>query len=450
MIRKILAFQIILVLFVFSLAALASAEEELPYVRTVFNERNGLPTGEANDVLQTSDGYVWVGSYGGLIRFDGTEFRNFSSEGILPSSSVRMLFEDSSGRLWIGTNDAGVFVYENGSIAQPDGQPNDTFLCVRGFSEGADGVVYACSNSGVAQIADGVMTVYDIPELSGQTVYSLAVDKFGRVWGAESSGGCAVLYEGQLVSIISGEELLGEGESVYSAAAGADGDVWLGSAGSRVMRLSFDSVDLEKGVKTQLFTMENVITHNSMRMMSGGEMTVSGLHGFGMIYPDGTVKEISESDGAVSLNSAFVDYEGNVWLASTSEGIVRYSKGCFSSPNSAAGLDGTALNAVAVSGDLKYIGTDSGIIVCGADWQRIESPLTEMLDGIRVRHIIADSKGRVWTASYSDTPVLMYDSKSGEVVSYSSKDGLAGDRARTLLELKDGTVAVGIDRKSVV
>ena len=120
MIRKILAFQIILVLFVFSLAALASAEEELPYVRTVFNERNGLPTGEANDVLQTSDGYVWVGSYGGLIRFDGTEFRNFSSEGILPSSSVRMLFEDSLGRLWIGTNDAGVFVYENGSIAQPD------------------------------------------------------------------------------------------------------------------------------------------------------------------------------------------------------------------------------------------------------------------------------------------------------------------------------------------
>ena len=53
MIRKILAFQIILVLFVFSLAALASAEEELPYVRTVFNERNGLPPGEANDVLMS-------------------------------------------------------------------------------------------------------------------------------------------------------------------------------------------------------------------------------------------------------------------------------------------------------------------------------------------------------------------------------------------------------------
>ena len=89
MIRKILAFLIIPVIFVL-LCAVSVSAEEFPYVRTVFNERSGLPTGEANDVLQTSDGYVWVGSYGGLIRYDGSEFRNFSAEGILPSSSVRM------------------------------------------------------------------------------------------------------------------------------------------------------------------------------------------------------------------------------------------------------------------------------------------------------------------------------------------------------------------------
>ncbi|MDE6764233.1 MAG: hypothetical protein K2J73_11240, partial [Oscillospiraceae bacterium] len=443
MIRKILAFLIIPVIFVL-LCAVSVSAEEFPYVRTVFNERSGLPTGEANDVLQTFDGYVWVGSYGGLIRYDGSEFRNFSAEGILPSSSVRMLFEDSFGRLWIGTNDAGVFVYENGSITQPDGQPRDTFLCVRGFAESADGVIYACSNSGIAEINGGVMRVYDVPELSGQTVYSVAVDKFGRVWGAESSGGCAILYNGELVQIVPGERFLGDGESVYSVAAGTNGDVWLGSSGDRIARLSFDSADLESGISVQLFTAENVIIHNSMRMMDDGAMTVSGLHGFGIIYPDGTIREFSESEGAVSLNSAYIDYEGNIWLASTSEGIVRYSKGCYSSPNASAELEGIALNAVAVSGGLKYIGTDSGVIVCGEDWQRQGSRISEMLDGIRVRHIIADTKGRIWTASYSDTPVLMFDPVSGEIVSYSSEDGLACDRARTLLELKDGTIAVGM------
>ncbi|MDE7302485.1 MAG: HD domain-containing protein [Oscillospiraceae bacterium] len=442
MIRRFLIFLIIPIVFV-SLCAASVSAEELPYVRTVFNERSGLPTGEANDVLQTADGYIWVGSYGGLIRYDGTEFRNFSTEGILPSSSVRMLFEDSVGKLWIGTNDAGVFVYENGIITQPDGQPQDTFLCVRGFAEDADGVIYACSNSGIAEINEGTMRIYDIPELSGQTVYSVAVDKFGRVWGAESSGGCAVVYDGKLIRIASGEDFLGEGESVYSVASGSNGDVWLGSAGNKIARLSFDSVNLDGGVSVQIFDAESVITHNSMRMMDDGAMTVSGLHGFGIIYPDGTVKEFSESEGAVSLNSAYIDYEGNIWLASTSEGIVRYSVGCYSSPNAAAELDGIALNAVAVSGGLKYIGTDSGVIVCGEDWTRQESPLTEMLDGIRVRHVIADSRGRIWTASYSDTPVVMLDPKSGETTVYSSAEGLAGDRARTLLELKDGTIAVG-------
>lgn len=441
MIKRVTAFLVTIVLVLMCAAAVSA--EELPYVRTVFNERSGLPTGEANDVLQTADGYVWVGSYGGLIRYDGSEFRNFSTEGILPSSSVRMLFEDSAGRLWIGTNDAGVFVYENGSITQPDGQPRDTFLCVRGFAESADGVIYACSNSGIAEINGGVMRVYDVPELSGQTVYSVAADKFGRVWGAESSGGCAVLSGGELVQIVPGDTFLGDGESVYCVATGSDGDVWLGSAGDKIARLSFDSESLESGVSVQLFTAENVITHNSMRMMDDGAMTVSGLHGFGIIYPDGTIKEFSESEGAVSLNSAYIDYEGNIWLASTSEGIVRYSVGCYSTPNDAAELDGIALNSVAVSGGLKYIGTDSGVIVCGEDWQRQDCPLIEMLDGIRVRHIIADSKGRIWAASYSDTPVLMYDPANGEIVSYSSKDGLAGDRARTLLELRDGAIAVG-------
>ena len=86
---------LIAILFVINISVLNSKA----YVVTVYNERNGLPTGEANDVLQTSDGYIWIGSYGGLIRYDGSDFRNYSLEGILPSSSVRALFEDSSGRL---------------------------------------------------------------------------------------------------------------------------------------------------------------------------------------------------------------------------------------------------------------------------------------------------------------------------------------------------------------
>lgn len=78
-----------------------------------YDNTNGLPTGEANTAIQTSNGYVWIGSYGGLIRYDGTSFHNYSEGGVFPSSGIRALFEDSKGRLWIGTNDMGVYYFEN-------------------------------------------------------------------------------------------------------------------------------------------------------------------------------------------------------------------------------------------------------------------------------------------------------------------------------------------------
>ena len=56
-------------------------------------------TDEANAVLQTKDGYLWVGSYGGLLRFDGSKFHNLSTEGAIATPSIRCLFEDSAGRL---------------------------------------------------------------------------------------------------------------------------------------------------------------------------------------------------------------------------------------------------------------------------------------------------------------------------------------------------------------
>ncbi len=437
-------------LFLIGLAAAAGmlradvSAEELPYVETVFNERSGLPTGEANDVLQTSEGYIWVGSYGGLIRYDGTEFRNFSTEGILPSSSVRMLYEDSDGRLWIGTNDAGVFVFANGVISQPEGQPKDSFLCVRGFCEDGNGVIYACSNSGIAEIKDGVMRVYDIPGISGQTVYSVAADSFGRIWGAASSGGCVVISNGECVYNPEGDTYLGEGESVYSLTAGPDGEIWLGSAGNTLARLRFQLEGFsDADISVELFHTGQVTTHNSLRTMADGTLAVSGLHGFGALYPDGSFQEFSESQGAVSVNSAYIDYEGNIWLASSSEGIVRYSVGCYRSPNGEAGLGGLTLNTVAIQDGVAYIGTDGGLVICGKDWKQQQNKLTELFSGIRIRNIITDHSGRVWFASYSDTPVVCYSPENGEYVSYGSSDGLTGDRARVLLELSDGSIAVG-------
>ena len=82
------------------------------YSSILFDNTNGLPTAEANAIAETSEGFIWIGSYGGLIRYDGNTFERMdSTDGI---ASVVTLFVDSRNRLWVGTNDSGVAVMEMG------------------------------------------------------------------------------------------------------------------------------------------------------------------------------------------------------------------------------------------------------------------------------------------------------------------------------------------------
>lgn len=438
----------ILFLALFCLALLAAggtaAAGEFPIVGTVYNERNGLPTGEANDVLQTSDGYIWVGSYGGLLRYDGSEFRNFSMEGRLPSSSVRKLFEDSEERLWIGTNDAGVFVMEHGEITRPEGQPADTFLCIRGFAEDAGGTIYVCSSSGIGQIRDGVMTVYTAPEVAGKTVYSVGADRFGRVWGTSGLGSCIVLQNGAVAALLNASDYFDKGETIYSITDGSDGAIWLGSSGNQVVRLElFGEGFSAEDIGVTHYTLEKASVINSMRETPGGLVAVSGLHGYALLSPEGgIVREIGEDDGVYGVNSSDIDYQGNIWLASTEVGVVKYSEECFDSYEKHT-LSGISINAVAISGGKGYLGYNSGIIITGKENSPAQQELTQLLEGVRVRDIMADSQGNIWIASFSETPVLCYAPASGKITSFSSANGLCSDRARVLTELSDGSIAVG-------
>lgn len=86
----------------------ANAQEmSLHYPTNVqaFNSDNGLPQNSVAAILEDRSGYLWVGTFGGLSRFDGHRFRNFTHRGIdgLPSDRIAALLEDAQGQIWIGT-----------------------------------------------------------------------------------------------------------------------------------------------------------------------------------------------------------------------------------------------------------------------------------------------------------------------------------------------------------
>src|SRR5881396_1759174 len=93
-----------------------AGQKPAEYLHTVWTTENGLPQNSVNAILQTRDGYLWIGTFGGLARFDGVKFTVFdagNTEG-LKSSRIFALCEDHAGNLWIGTENGGLARYRDG------------------------------------------------------------------------------------------------------------------------------------------------------------------------------------------------------------------------------------------------------------------------------------------------------------------------------------------------
>ena len=424
-----------------------AATDEPGYVRTVFNKENGLPTDEANTVIQTDDGYLWIGSFGGLLRYDGTNFRNFSAEGKIATPSIRALYQDSKGRLWIGSSDAGVFVYENNEFSAVPCSEKYGFLSIFDFIEDKNGVIYVASTSGLCEIADGKMIPVADARVKGETIYSLGVDKYNRLWCAMNASKCAVLQDGKCIAVLEADLFFPTNDvnrRIVCLTSDDEHNIYLGTNGTALAKVSFNGTALDPmGFSSVVYNVTDAAYHNRIYITPDGDIFVSGEQGFAWVKEDGSMVDPRTPSRTDSVNWATIDYEGNVWLASSKEGLVRYAPGCFFTPNYHAGLVGVDVNAVTKSNGIFYVATDSGVLVFDENWNPASNALTEKLKNALIKHVMADSCGRVWLGTYSDFGVVRYNPANGEIVEFNPKNGLDSTRVRLCYELADGSVAVG-------
>src|ERR1039458_8769409 len=124
-----------LVIRVASVAALEPSTTLANYGRQSWTMDNGLPQNTVQALTQTQDGFLWVGTEAGLVRFDGVEFRTFdrNSNPAMPSSDIRCLLGTKDGALWIGTN-AGLARWQGGTMtgfSEANGLPGNVIHSLR-------------------------------------------------------------------------------------------------------------------------------------------------------------------------------------------------------------------------------------------------------------------------------------------------------------------------------
>src|SRR4051812_14449986 len=104
------------------LASVASAADLpiAPYAIETWTTANGLPQNSVTAMAQTVDGYLWMGTFSGLVRFDGAQFTVFDQENVpaLRSSQIRDLYADRQGRLWIMDLAGGISRLEQGRFTR--------------------------------------------------------------------------------------------------------------------------------------------------------------------------------------------------------------------------------------------------------------------------------------------------------------------------------------------
>ena len=407
------------------------------YVQTVFSSNNGLPCGEANDIVETNDGILWIGTYAGLYRYNGKEFRWMNSYDSV--RNVNCLYVDTEGRLWIGTNDNGLSISINEKIVNvidtDHGLPSNSVRCI---AQGADGYYYIGTSGSmqVLSLNSGLKKINTLTEVN----YSdrIASDEFGHVAVVTADGRLFLLGEGRIRCSLQ----TAENETPFSCCAfDGSGHLYAGTSGGRIHIYDISS-GFFKHIKA--VTCEKLTSLQDIRFMENGEIFVTADNGIGYMDRGGFFRSINTNSFNSSIDHMLVDYQDNLWFTSSRLGLLRLSPSSFKDVYSTIGMKGRVVNCVTKWKNRYYFGTDQGLDIADGELRKqIHNSLTEQFKEARIRCIFKDSREHLWICTYGQG--LVEIEENGTQYSYNQSNGSFGNRSRLVSELSDGTIVAAGD-----
>ncbi|MCR5358195.1 MAG: HD domain-containing protein [Lachnospiraceae bacterium] len=416
--------------------ASSGATDYNDYVQSIYSSNNGLPCGEANDIAQTNDGVLWIGTYAGLYRYNGREFvwvDNYESV-----KNVNCLYVDEEGRLWIGTNDNGlsIVIHEKvvNVIDQSDGLPSDS---VRSIIRASDGYYYVGTSDclQILMMNNGLQVENTLEEV--KYCDSITADEEGHVAAVSSDGRIYLMHKG----VIQCSLQLPEEQEIFNCCAfSPDGTLMVGTSTNHIYSYDVSDDDLKQ---LDVMTCEDVANINNLNYLSDGTLFISTDSGVSYVDPTG-YHRINTNEFNNSIDNMLCDYQGNLWFTSSRLGLLRLAKSPFKDVYGAIGMERRVVNAIVYWQDSYYIGTDTGLDVVDKTCRKqIKNKLTEELGDKRIRCMYVDENEHLWVCTYGSG--LIEYSKDGEEWSYNADNGSFGNRARIVTGLFDGTILAAGD-----
>lgn len=387
----------------------------------------GLPHNSVTAVLQTWDGYLWVGTSNGLARFDGVRFTTFRSADTpgLRSNRILCLYEDAYGALWIGTDGGGLACYYSGqfiALGPEEGLSSATVLCL---GEDEAGRLWAGTDSGLNLCEAGRLTTFfktdglpddqvtaicqpiGLPAIiaTGQGLCQYRREALGAFEaplppGAQAKLTCVLQdYDRRLW-------MGGEAGLFRLSAAGTNGEARPLQVYSRGVLAAVERKDREMWFGTRVGELCRVVT---------GDNTVR-------------VEVIWRSQHSVT--ALCEDREGNLWVGTAGDGLhlLKRRKLRLAPWPDAQAAKGPPCLFLTPQGELRLVGGDNNLY----GWQEgtfvLRSPLP-LPEGVRIQAACQTRDGEIWVGTFADG---LFECGAGDLRQFSERAGISDSAIEVL------------------
>ncbi len=451
------------------------------YSRQSWVMENGLPQNTVQALAQTRDGFVWLGTEVGLVRFDGVAFQLFdrNTTPALPGNDVRCLLAAKDGALWIGTSE-GLARWNNGTMtayAAKDGLQGSE---IREIGEEPGLGLWITTNEGMfrldqghfvpAQTAAGNLagmlidlraaesqrvvisfnkTSVDLAskppsrltvgrELPGTRIQALLADREGNLW-IGTNAGLARWSAGKVERLPVTDPLATA--SVLSLLEDREGNLWAGTetGGLHILRdQRFKTIGVRDGLSSDATT---AVVEDAAGTLWVG---TSGA-GLNALHPGAATKIYTVKNGLLSdvILSLAAGPHGDLWVG-TPDGLNRIQGGRIDAFTSADGLPDDFIRSLLADPDGSiWIGTRRGL----THWNPAVHAMTTFThaDGLGsdlVGAMARDARGDLWVATLAGLSRLS-NNESYSITNFTIQDGLSSNVITALLALSDGTMVIG-------
>ncbi|HSS48695.1 MAG TPA: two-component regulator propeller domain-containing protein, partial [Thermoanaerobaculia bacterium] len=411
---------------------LAAGENHPPYRLESWQNEQGLPQNTVASIAQTPDGYLWLATQEGLVRFDGVRFQIFlagNAPGLASSSIFRLVAAD--GTLWIGTDGGGLGRLRDGkftSLTQRDGLPQDNVEALLADGEGG---LWIGTSRGLAHLRrDGSLAAVAVAGLPASAVSSLCLDAAGSLWVGTTDAGVYRLAGGRAEPLTHRQGL--SDDRVQALHEDRDGSLWI--ATSQGLNRLHDG-------HLTVFTTHDGLPSDAVNALledREGNLWIGTRRGPARLR-DGRLVATGAPLIDDDVRSLFEDREGSLWMGTGNAGLLRLSNVAFGPLTPDSRLPDRITWSVFEDRDGSlWIGTGAGLYHLAGNATTLYTRAEGLPDDV-VRCVLRDREGNLWAGTHSGLAIL----RGGRFVSVGGEQGLPQSAAFVLYEDLAGKLWVG-------